>query len=375
MDRHRRRLLQAALVGGLTQTVGCGDRVEVSPVQRAELRSGANLRSVLILGGTGFVGPYVVRRAIERGYEVTLFNRGRSNVDLFPDLELLVGDRNGQLGAIEEQIRNGRYWGAVVDLSGYEAGNVRDSVRLLEPATDQYVFISSVAAYESFERANDEGSPTHSSNSSEYGPQKARAEREILAAMPGRSTNIRPTFIAGPGDDTDRFTYWPARASLGGEMLVPGPPDRAIQFIDVRDVANFTIHCVEAAVVGNYNAVIPAGSYTIADLIEDSRAASAAVVDPVWVSPEFVREQGLEADERLPIWTSPIGSRASFPFVSGVLAAANGLVTREPLETVRDTLSWWRESPSRNAPGTRAGLSLEVERQLLAEWRARGAAR
>ena len=344
-------------------------------MQRAERRSNANLRSILILGGTGFVGPYVVRRALERGYEVTLFNRGRSNVDLFPELELLIGDRNGQLGAIEDQIRNGRYWGAVIDLSGYDAGNVRDSAQLLKSATDQYVFISSVAAYESFELANDETSPTHRSNSDEYGPQKARAEREIRAAMPDRSTNIRPTFIAGPGDDTDRFTYWPTRASLGGAMLVPGPPDRPIQFIDVRDVANFTIHCVEAALVGNYNAVIPAGAYTMGDLIEDCRAASGAAVDPVWVSPGFIREQGLEADERMPIWTSPISSRASFPLVSGELAVANGLMTREPIATVRDTLNWWRELPSRNPPGTRAGLSLEVERRLLAEWRAQGSVR
>jgi 2'-hydroxyisoflavone reductase len=330
-------------------------------------RSNGKGPSLLILGGTGFVGPPIVRRAIESGFEVTLFNRGRTNSDLFSDLELLVGDRDGELDSLENEVDSGRQWEAVLDLSGYEAAHVAATARLLARAAAQYVFISSVAAYASFSRPNDESSPLHGRGGA-YGPQKARAERDAEAAMPGRVTILRPTYIAGPGDNTDRFTYWPVRVARGGDVLVPGPKERPIQFIDVRDVAAFAVQCVAQRLMGSFNLVTPAGSYTMGQLIADSEVVTGVDVNDVWVSPEFAQSK-VSRENDLPIWTSPLGEMASFPLISGARAAEHGLVTRAPVDTIKDTLDWWWSLPEERRGTPRAGFPPERESELLAEWR------
>jgi 2'-hydroxyisoflavone reductase len=356
-------------MGGAVQIAGCGDgAVTQMTSERRAPRPVSTERSVLVLGGTGFVGPPIVRRALDAGFAVTLFNRGRTNAELFPDLELLIGDRDGDLDSLADAVAAKRKWDAVIDLSGYGADHVAATARLLAPAAEQYVFVSSVAVYASFAEPNDEMSPVHTSRSGDYGPQKAWAEREAEAAMPGRVTALRPTYIAGPGDNTDRFTYWPARAARGGEMLVPGPQDRPVQFVDVRDVALLALQAVERRLVGAYNAVIPAGDYTMAGLLGDCEAAARADVVPVWVSPEFA-ERRIGGENELPIWESPLGRRRSFPLISGARAAAAGWTTRAPLETVRDTLQWWQALPQPRRLGSRAGLTAEREQALLAEWR------
>jgi 2'-hydroxyisoflavone reductase len=368
MDSLRRSVLRALLAGGAVQLSGC-DTVSETPVQRQPSGSGGK-PSLLILGGTGFVGPPIVRRAIESGFEVTLFNRGRTNSDLFGDLELLVGDRDGELDSIEREVDAGRTWDAVLDLSGYEAAHVKAAARLLAAAASQYVFVSSIAAYASFREPNEETSPLHSRGGA-YGPQKALAEREAEAALPGRVTILRPTYIAGPGDNTDRFTYWPVRVARGGEVFVPGPEDRPIQFVDVRDVAELAVRCVAERLIGPFNVVIPAGSYTMGQFIADCETATAAGASPVWASPEFA-ESVVMRDNDLPIWTSPLGEQAAFPLVSGERAAANGFVTRPPSETIADTLEWWRSLPE-DRRILRAGLSEAREAEVLAEWRRRNA--
>jgi 2'-hydroxyisoflavone reductase len=276
------------------------------------------------------------------------------------------------LDSIEKEVDAGRTWDAIIDLSGYEASQVRATARLLAPAAIQYLFVSSVAAYASFLAPNDETSELHTSRGGAYGPQKARAEREAEAAMPGRVTVLRPTFIAGPGDNTDRFTYWPVRFAQGGEVLVPGPKTRPIQFIDVRDVANFAIHCVAQQLMGAFNAVIPAGSYTMEQLVTDCKAVSGMDATDVWVSPEFA-EMHMSRENDFPIWTSQTGELSSFPLVSGVRGVASGLVTRPPRETIADTLEWWRALPDARRAALRAGLPPDREMELIVAWRRQNA--
>jgi len=369
MDSLRRRLLQAAILGGLSMQAACDRNIGAQLVPRRNSENGGRRRSVLILGGTGFVGPHVVNRAVDRGFEVTLFNRGRTNSSLFPDLELLIGDRARNLNAIQNEILSGRTWDAVIDLSGYEADHVANTAGILNVATAQYVFISSVAAYASFREPNTETSALHTSTTVGYGPQKAEAERRAAEAMPGRVTLLRPTFIAGPGDSTDRLTYWPARVARGGEMLVPGPMDRPIQFIDVRDVADFTLHCVENSLMGAFNAVIAARSYSMAQLLADCESATEQDAAPVWVSPEFVEDKGIDDEDQLPIWESPLGPRRAFPLISGQKSFEHGMVTRPPAETIRGTMAWWEELPEQRRRSMRAGLQAAREEELLSEWR------
>ena len=369
MNNLRRRLLQAAILGGFLTQTACDRNIGAQLVSQRNSESGGRRRSVLILGGTGFVGPHVVNRAVDRGFEVTLFNRGRTNSSLFPNLELLIGDRARNLNAIQNEVLSGRTWDAVIDLSGYAADHVADTANILSVATAQYVFISSVAAYASFDEPNTETSALHTSTGEGYGPQKAEAERRAAEVMPGRVTLLRPTFIAGPGDSTDRFTYWPIRVARGGEMLVPGPMDRPIQFIDVRDVASFTLRCVENGLMGAFNTAIAARSYTMAQLLADCESATGRNAAPVWVSPEFVEDKRIDNEDQLPIWESPLGPRRAFPLISGQKSFEHGMITRPPAETIRDTMAWWEDLPEQRRRTMRAGLPAARENELLSEWR------
>lgn len=363
MNELRRRLLQSMLLGGAAALSGCERQIAGQP---GELSS-ARAPSLLVLGGTGFVGPHVVRTALARGFEVTLFNRGRTAPELFGDLELLIGDRGGNLNAIQDQILQNRRWDAVIDLSGFRASDVAATARLLSVASSHYVFFSTAIVYESYLDPNDETSPLYTSSSSDYGPQKAEAERRAESEMPGRVAILRPTFIGGPGDTTDRLTYWPVRVSRGGEILVPGPQDHPTKFIDVRDVADFAIHCVEEGLVGAYN-TLPENPYPMSQIIADCQTVTGQSVTATWVSPEFVRDNRIDADDGLPIWESPLGEYGAAPLTSGRKAAENGLVTRPPIETIRDTFEWWESLSEGRRNRLRAGLSANREAELLALW-------
>src|SRR5690606_15039019 len=256
MNKQRRRLLQASLLGS-TAMIASG-LPQASAAAQPRGRESKPLR-ILVLGGTGYIGPHMVREALRRGHEVSLFNRGKTDDDLFPDLETFIGDRNGQLGALE-----GHEWDAVIDNSGYVPRHVADSARMLADAASHYLFVSSISAYASFKVANDEDSPlaTMPDESVEevtnetYGPMKALCEKKAAQEFgKDRVTILRPTYICGPGDRTDRYTYWPVRTLRGGRMLWPGSPSDPIQIIDVRDLANFTVDCVEQRITGTYNTV------------------------------------------------------------------------------------------------------------------------
>ena len=376
--------MQASLAGGATLMTGCvrsGDE----PVESGQVsRSNQPLR-ILILGGTGFIGPHMVHEALRRGHEVSLFNRGRTNRTLFPDLELLIGDRNNGLDALI-----GRSWDAVVDNSGYVPRHVADSAQLLSSAVSHYIYVSSVSAYAAMS-----GNPTAADyhdvdvvnteydsslvtmpdetveevTSETYGPLKVLCERAATAAMgEERITILRPTWVAGPGDNTDRFTYWPVRVSRGGEMLVPGNPSDQIQIVDVRDLANFVVDSLEKKITGIYNMVNPPGTYSMGQFMAECQALTGSDASLTWVDLPFIEKYGLYASGELPIWAPMSGDTRSDALINGDRASARGMKTRPERETIRDILRWWPTLPEDRRSSLRAGLSAEHEAEMLASW-------
>ena len=327
---------------------------------------------ILILGGTGFIGPHMVREAMRRGHSVTLFNRGRTNAALFPDLETIKGDRDGGLDGLK-----GRRWNAVIDNSGYVPRHVEDSARLLSPHCDRYVFVSTISVYRDIMAARDEDAPlaTIADESIEevtgetYGALKALCEKRAASEIgDDRLTILRPTFICGPGDRTDRFTYWPVRTRKGGAMLWPGTPADTIQIVDVRDLANFTIDCLEQSINGIYNAVNPPQSYSMGELLEDCRAVTAGKVEPVWIPQGFLADNGMNPGAQLPVWT---GSESGLS-LSGERAFAAGFHHRPERETIRDLMTWWDTLPRERRNALRAGPGVESEADVIAAFRRQG---
>jgi 2'-hydroxyisoflavone reductase len=330
--------------------------------------------SVLVLGGTGFIGPHMVREMLRRGHAVTLFNRGRTNSELFPDIETIKGDRDGGLQGLE-----GRSWSAVVDNSGYVPRHVQDSARLVADNTQRYLFISSLSVYADFDIENHEDSPlatiddetVEDVTGETYGALKALCEKRVAAEIDGdRLTVLRPNYIAGPGDHTDRFSYWPIRTRQGGEMIWPGTPADSIQFIDVRDLAVFVVDCLEQDVSGIYNMTNPAGAYSMGRLLDDCRALTRAEVDPIWISAAFAYEQRLIGGRTLPIWHPSSGPESAGGGFSAERAMEAGLQNRPARETVRDILTWWDTLPAERTEKLRAGLDAAREAEVIAAWKA-----
>jgi 2'-hydroxyisoflavone reductase len=326
-------------------------------------------KTLLVLGGTGFLGPHVVDAALAQGWKVTLFNRGKTNADLFPELEKLHGDRDGKLEALE-----GRRFRAVIDTSGYVPRIVRQSAELLAPNVAHYMFVSSISAYADFRELGITEDypvavledPDTEEVMAAYGGLKAACEAAVEATLPGRTINVRPGYIVGPRDPTDRFTYWPVRVDEGGEMLAPGTPDDPVQVIDVRDLAKWMIGALEQRHMGVYNLcgpVLPLG-----DVLEACKDHATRKPTLTWVDKEFLAAKEVEAGQ-IPIWVPP-GEPGfeGFAQVSAQKAIDTGLTTRPLSETVRDTLTWWRELPEERRSKLRAGLSPEREKELLAAW-------
>jgi 2'-hydroxyisoflavone reductase len=369
MNNQRRHFLKTGLLGGAAVAAGCTPAA--APEQVAAPQTTKPLK-ILVLGGTGFIGPHMVREALRRGHEVSLFNRGRTNNELFPDLTLYKGDRNNGLQSLE-----GGQWDVVVDNSGYVPRHAADSARLLSSVVSHYVYVSTISVYavspapitESSPLATMEDESVEEVTGDTYGPLKALCEQRVVAEMGAdRTTILRPTYICGPGDRTDRFTYWPVRTSRGGEMLWPGSPEDDIQIIDVRDFANFTVHCLEQQTAGIFNTVTPLQSYKMGDLLQDSLAVTNANTTPVWVNNQFIADNEIAADGGLPIWESPDGESATLSLVDGSPAVAAGLQNRPTRETARDTISWWKTLAADRADSLRAGLDAEKEAELLRSW-------
>jgi 2'-hydroxyisoflavone reductase len=368
----RREFLRLSALAAAAMGSGLAAPSAATAVERT--RPGRGLR-ILVLGGTGFIGPHLVRRILERGHTPVLFNRGRTRPAMFPEifagLETLVGDRSGDISAL----RGGR-WDAVIDDSGYTPQQVRATAELLRGSVGQYLFTSTRAVYQDFTVHMDEDAPVGVRGVPEsewegYGPLKALAEREVTRVFPDAATIVRPAIITGPGDNTDRFTYWYVRVDEGGEVLAPGDPSDPIQYIDVRDLADFYVHLVEQRTRGVFNLEAPASPLTTGAFLDGIRATTATPVSFTWVDWDFLESHGLQGGSReLPAWRAPRGEQLNYGRMDIRRALAAGLTPRPLATTAIDTREWWRSL----GISLRAGLPPAREREVLDAWRRAGGA-
>jgi 2'-hydroxyisoflavone reductase len=352
------------LTGAAVGTLIAGSAPAQSPVP-ASLKG---LR-VLILGGTGFIGPHFVEVLRSGGHKLTLFNRGRRNPGLFKDVETLLGDRDGKIDALK-----GREWDVVIDNSGYVPRQVKMTADLLQGHVQQYLFVSSISAYADFAKIGiDEDHPVaklkdatvEQVTNDTYGGLKALCEQVVMTSFGKQGTVFRPSYIVGPGDTSDRFTYWPVRVSRGGEMLAPGTPTDPIQFIDARDLADFTKVCVEQRVNGIYNLCNPPRSVSMGQLLDTSKIASKSTASYKWASAEFIEQHKLSESGEIPIWSPTTGPEAGASLISCARAVQKGLRFRSLRTTVADTLAWHAKRPAAEQQKLRAGLTPERENELL----------
>lgn len=387
MNLDRRRFLissagAAAMAGGFA----AGAPFPL-PSPRAGVAPAPRKLKLLVLGGTRFLGPAIVRRAQERGHELTLFNRGKSRPGLFDAIEQIHGDRDPKKdeGAGLKQIA-GRKWDACLDTSGFYPRIVKASCDALAENVGHYVFVSTVSVYAKDDTPGaDEtaatGTLTDPANEDmgkefeRYGPFKRLCEEAVEAAFPGRTANVRPGYIVGPEDNSDRFTYWPARVARGGEVLAPGTPDDPIQVIDVRDLGAWLVHLAEAKTAGIFNAVGPEKKTGIGAVLETCKKAAASDASFTWIPWEFLEKQGEKGDEGIPIWMPPIPKYAGYHARSGAKALKHGLTLRPLPETVSDLLAWWKSLPEDRRAKPRAGMTPAREAEILAAWRAAAAGR
>jgi 2'-hydroxyisoflavone reductase len=326
---------------------------------------------LLIIGGTVFLGRALVDAALQRGHQVTLFNRGRSNPGIYPQVEKLVGDRGSDLSSLQ-----GRRWDAVIDTCGYLPRLVQNSAAYLAGSADLYTFISTLSVYASFaDLGVNESAPVgtlpdpsvEEVNGETYGPLKALCEQAVQAALPGRSLVLRPGLIVGPYDPTDRFTYWPRRVARGGAVLAPGRPERTVQFIDVRDLAEWTVRMVEAGSTGIYNADGPGQPCSMGELLAVSKEVSGSDAVFNWVAEAFLLEQKVGEWMEMPLWVPESQpENAGFFAFDCSKAVAAGLTFRALDETVRATLEWDATLPLDRA--VKAGITPQREADLLRLW-------
>lgn len=318
---------------------------------------------LLVLGGTQFVGRAVVEAALERGHELTLFNRGATNPELFPEVEKLRGDR-----AVDPI--PSRSWDAVVDTSGYLPAVVRASAEALRDSVDRYLFVSSISAYADFSEGPTEDSPRAELGDmpsdemlpgyENYGPLKALCEDVVTTVYGERALIVRPGLIVGPHDPTGRFTYWPHRFARGGEVLVPGPPEEHVQFVDARDLGAWMVELCERRESGAFNGTAPGSSWR--ELVECCLGVTGSEAQPVWIDGEWLAEQGVGQWMELPLW---LHDRELVGLVHADVsrAVAAGLTFRPLDETVHATLELAETTED-------AGLSPQREAELLKAWRA-----
>lgn len=358
---------------------------------------------ILILGGTGQLGPFIVERAVANGHELTLFNRGRSGPDLFPDLEHIEGDRYTDLSGLEKAVGDGRRWDAVIDTFTYVPKTVTDAMDVLLPAMGQFVVISTTSVYASSnEPGADEDAPLAQMTDEEaaaithhrdvmpfYGAMKARVERAAEDRFPGRVTVIRPGLIVGARDTTGRYSYWPIRGSEGGEggggrMIGPGTGDDFIQIVDVRDLGDFVVRCIEKKHFDVFHAVNPGGTRTIRDVVDSARRVGAAGTEAVWVPADFLAAHGVQAWQHMPAWVpNDAPGYAGFGKMNTDRAVKAGLTTRDLDDVHRSTLAYYRgraeelraergdEYVVEWRRAIRGGLAAEKEAEVLKAWDAR----
>jgi nucleoside-diphosphate-sugar epimerase len=323
---------------------------------------------LLVLGGTKFLGRHVVDAGIAQGHDVVLFNRGRTNPELYPQLETVIGDRDGGLSPLE-----GRRFDGVIDTSGYVPRVVRQSAELLAENCDFYAFISSISVYPDGTPAGfDESAPTQTLGDEasenvekDYGALKVQCERIVEEAFPARSLHVRAGLIVGPHDPTGRFTYWVHRLSEGGEVLAPAPDGAPVQLIDARDLADWVVRMVAARRPGMFNATGPAARLTLGELLERCATSIGSDARLTWVNPGFLLERDVQPWDGLPLWLPGTDNEGMMQADVGKALSA-GLRFRPVRETVRDVHDWIR---AMDDPPGKAGLPRREERALLDDWR------
>ena len=372
----RRRFLAGSLAASFAAACGSRKDTGATPVSTPEPKQTAKPapKSILILGGTGFLGPHVVTAAQARGHTLTLFNRGKTHPGLFPDVEKLQGDRDGKLDALK-----GRTWDAVVDTSGYVPRIVKMSAELLAPSVKQYIFISTISVYDADKIPNaDEtaplltlADPTTEAVRENYGALKAACEAAAEAALPGRVANIRPGLIIGPGDPTGRFSHWPTRMAEGGEVLAPGDGSTPVQYVDGRDLGNWIVRVIEDGTMGIYNALGPETRVTMKDALDACNKAAGNKATLTWVSNDFLTKQNVSGWSDMPMWID-LSDMPGFGTMVNKRAVGKGLTFRPLEDTAKDTLAWLDTLPAdEKAKARSSGIKRDKEEAVLAAWKAK----
>lgn len=375
MSTRREFLLISGAAGGALGLSGLG---RAEPARRQVARAEKSLR-ILILGGTGFTGPHQIRHALERGHQVTIFNRGKTDPttheEIFDRVEQLTGDRDNDLKALERG-----EWDAVIDNSASIPRWVRQSANLLKDRAELYLFTSSLSVHaDASEPGLTEDAPVATIDDpaveeitgETYGPLKALCEEETRNAFPNGAIVVRPHLIVGPGDRSDRWTYWPVRISRGGEVMAPGTPQDPTQYIDARDLAEFDIHLIETGATGTYSAVGPLAPLSMAELLYGMRAVVSNEISFTWVGADFLAEQEVAPWRHMTAWVPPRDEMAGFCRFDNSRAVAAGLTYRPLAVTAKDTLDWWKTLPEERRKEPRAGLDPEREKEVLAAWHSR----
>ncbi len=378
MSTTRREFLQVTAAAG--GAVGLGMLAEAQAQEPQVPQAEKSLR-ILILGGTGISGPHLIHYARARGHEVTIFNRGRTeptvHQELIAQTERLIGDRDNDIEALK-----GREWDVVIDNSASIPRWVRQTTELLKDSADVYLFVSSLSVHADNSKigiTEDDpvatiDDPTIEEVTGEtYGALKALCEQETRDAFPDGAIVVRPHLIVGPGDYSDRWTYWPVRIDRGGEVMAPGEPADPTQYIDARDLAEFEIHLLEQRALGTYSAVGPLSPLSMAELLYGIRAVVSNDISFTWVNADFLAEHEVMPWGHMTAWIPPRDGMEGFSAFDNSRAVAAGLKYRPLAVTAKDTIDWWKTLPEERRAQPRAGLAPEREVEVLAAWHAREA--
>jgi len=381
MTTSRRDFVQLSILAGGAVGLGVAKRADAGT---ADVGPASKQLKILVLGGTGLIGPPLVEYAVARGHEITLFNRGKTNSHLFPELEKLKGDRNDDLSAIEAEVKAGRRWDAVVDNTASIPRWVTESAGLLAESADYYLYTSSISAYADHSTPGaDETAPVGQISAEDeakvltnkditgenYGPLKARCEAEARKAFTdARTCVVRPGLIVGPGDYSDRFTYWPVRIFKGGEVMAPGNPTDPVQFIDCRDLGEWYIRLVENKTLGTFNGVGPRSPMSVAGMLYGIRATVDNEISFTWVDADFLEEHEVQPWMHMTVWVPPIGEYAGFSTSNIDRAIEAGLTFRPLADTTVATVDYWNSLPEERRATPKAGCPPELEQKVLEAW-------
>ena len=384
-NNSRRKFLQTSItLGTMLPLMGKPFLSSAKPIINSKVKKALHPLKILILGGTGFLGPQQIAYALKRGHTISTFTRGKTKPsvqkDIFSNVEQLIGDRENNLDALR-----GRKWDIVIDNSGNKLKWVKDAVEFLKDNADVYMYTSSTGVYYPYLGKDigentkpvlkvPEGITKVQFGEYDYGVMKANSEIEVLKGFgKDRSIIVRPTYMMGPGDQTDRFTYWPERLARGGEVMVPGKAGDPVQYIDVRDVANWMIRLAENRKAGTYNAVGPASATGMYAFVYGVHAAFNSAANFVMI-PDYDFLTKHNVLDAIP-WIMPVGDNFGSALVNNKFAVANGLTFTPLAESVRDIHEWWNSDAVAEAKRTNLisgdGSLMNNEKKIITDWKTR----